>query len=89
VFSFADCHPRVAMPLARHLLLRNIELRFKYPKVIYFSPLDCSGYNYQSLFILKDIDSTSILTNVNDKIPDSDTSQGCEAISTKFAVPAS
>jgi hypothetical protein len=81
--GFRNCGDRIIEPLSRHLRLDRIQLRFKYPKSIYFpqnSVLTCADRQYPSLFIFKDIDSASYLGALDNEITSADKAKACEAI---------
>jgi hypothetical protein len=76
----ADCESRTSV--ARHLTVRNVQLGFRYPKYIAFDPkgIDCSGKHFESIFMLKDIDSGSNLGNSEEAISPDEKTKACEAI---------
>ena len=67
---------------ARHLMVHNIQLGFRYPKYIEFDPkgIECSGNHFDTIFMLKDVDSSSNVGNLRETIPDEEKTKACEAI---------
>jgi len=70
------------MSTARHLTVRNVQLGFRYPKYIAFDPkgIDCSGKHFETIFLLKDVDSGSNLGDPEEVIPADEKTKACEAI---------